>query len=439
MNLRNHKSLLVILFVHLTASFVGSQAFPQIAPDREPPDSRAAHYRVINLGTLGGSFAEGNGISNSGLVSGFSTLLGDQSTHATLWTKEMGLRDLGTLGGPNSSISFPVKDSRGLLVGGADTSALDPFNEGVCGGAAAPFATPDPYICRGFMWRDGKMTPLSTLGGNNSFAENLNDRGQIVGFAETANPDPTCMAPQVFDLHPVIWGREGQIERLPELPGDKFGAAIGINDHGQITGVSSPVCAPGSVFLAIESNLVLWEKGVPINIGSLGGVENNFPFAINSRGYIAGLSDVAGDTTAHAFLWTKEKGMQDLGTLPGDITSNALGMNNKGQVVGGSADANGNGSAFLWEDGVMTNLNTLVCGGSSLFLEFAGDINDRGEISGQAIDSNTGALVGFVAIPIHDGDDCQANPSAREKVALPENARERLQRRMPGFGGLVRR
>jgi probable HAF family extracellular repeat protein len=390
---------------------------------------KQVHYKIINLGTLGGSFAEGNGISNRGWISGFSTLLGDQSTHATLWTEDTGLQDLGTLGGPNSSISFPVKDSRGLLVGGADTSVLDPFNEGICGGAAVPFTTPDPYICRGFLWQRGRMTPLSTLGGNNSFAENVNDSGQIVGFAETADSDPNCIAPQVFDLQPVMWGPDGQIQALPLLPGDIFGAATGINEKGQVTGVSSPFCAPGPVVTTIESHLVLWEKGVPINLGSLGGVANNFPFAINDQGDIVGQSDLTGDTTAHAFLWTQERGMQDLGTLPGDISSVALGMNNKGQVVGGSCDANGNCPAFLWQDGVMTDLNTLVCGGSSLFLDFGGDINDHGEISGQAIDPSTGALVAFLAIPIHDGDGCQAGPLAEQKVALPENIRKQLQRR----------
>jgi len=54
---------------------------------------------------------------------------------------------------------------------------------------------------------------------------------------------------------------------------------------------------------------------------------------------------------------------------------------------------------------------------------FGGDINDHGEISGQAIDPNTGALVGFLAIPTHDEADYQANPLAEPKVALPENAR----------------
>jgi probable HAF family extracellular repeat protein len=394
------------------------------------PVGEQVHYKIVNLGTLGGSFAEGIGISNRGRVSGFSTLAGDQSTHATLWTEDAGLQDLGTLGGPNSAINFPVKDSRGLLVGEADTSMLDPFNEGICAGAAAPFTTPDPYICRGFLWRRGKMTPLSTLGGNNSVAENVNDRGQIVGFAESADPDPNCMAPEVFDLRPVIWGKEGQIEALPLLRGDILGAAIGINNKGQIMGVSSPFCAPGPVVTTIESHIVLWEKGVPTNLGSLGGVANNFPFAINNRGDIAGVSDVTGDTTFHAFLWTKEGGMKDLGTLPGDVLSAAQGMNNKGQVVGGSCDANGNCPAFLWQDGVMTDLNTLVCGGSSLFLDVGFDINDRGEISGQAIDSGTGALVAFLAIPTHDGEDCEANPLAGRKVALPENVREQ---RRPRF------
>ena len=76
----------------------------------------------------------------------------------------------------------------------------------------------------------------------------------------------------------------------------------------------------------------------------------------------------------------------------------------------------------------MIDLNTLVCGGSSLFLDVGFDINDHGEISGQAIDPSTGVLVAFLAIPIHDGDDCQANPLAGRRVDLPENVREQVRR-----------
>jgi len=391
-------------------------------------ETKQVRYKVISLGTLGGSFAEGNGISNKDWVAGFSTLPGDQAYHATLWTKERGLQDLGTLGGANSSMSFPVKDARGLLVGVADISTIDPFNEGLCGGQAAPFTISDPYICRGFMWKKGVMTPLPTLGGNNSFAENVNDRGQIVGIAETANPDPNCIAPQVFDFEAVIWGPpQDQIQELPLLPGDVVAFATGINDKGQVAGAAGPVCASPPVALYTSSHIVLWENGTVTNLGSLGGVAGNLPFAINNRGDIVGQSDVAGDTANQAFLWTKEKGMQALGTLPDYNASGvAFGINNKGQIVGGLNDASGSGPAVLWQNGLATDLNTLICGGSSLYLGFAGDINDDGEIAGQAIDINTGAMVGFLAIPVQGGDDCQANPIAGQRVVLPEAVREQL-------------
>ena len=114
-------------------------------------------------------------------------------------------------------------------------------------------------------------------------------------------------------------------------------------------------------------------------------------------------------------------------------------MNNKGQIVGQSTDATGIPRAFLWENGVMTDLNTLISSGSSLYLTNGVDINDNGEIVGGAFDPSTGASPSFVAIPCDDAhaDDegCQDTSQAsvrveRPKVVLPENVREQLQRRM---------
>src|SRR6202030_2747774 len=100
--------------------------------------------------------------------------------------------------------------------------------------------------------------------------------------------------------------------------------------------------------------------------------------AINNRGQVVGFSDLPGDATFHAFFW--ENGvMTDLGTLPGDFSSLASGINNEGQVVSTSCDQNGNCRVFLWEIGVMTDLNGLISQGSSLYLRMASDINDRGE------------------------------------------------------------
>jgi probable HAF family extracellular repeat protein len=70
--------------------------------------------------------------------------------------------------------------------------------------------------------------------------------------------------------------------------------------------------------------------------------------------------------------------MTDLGTLPGGTISVALGINDRGQVVGESTDASGNFRAFLYEHGVMTDLGMLPGGNSSV----ATAINNRGEIAG---------------------------------------------------------
>src|SRR5271154_4449779 len=84
------------------------------AQNQPGQDKWRVRYTVSNLGTLGGTIEEANGISNRGWVAGFSSLQGDQTAHATLWTKGKGLQDLGTLGGPSSEVTWPVKDDRGL-------------------------------------------------------------------------------------------------------------------------------------------------------------------------------------------------------------------------------------------------------------------------------------------------------------------------------------
>ncbi len=91
--------------------------------------------------------------------------------------------DLGTLGGPNSAVYWPVKDDIGLITGVSDTSDTDPLGEDFC-------AYGTGLTCRGFLWHDGKMIELPTLGGNNGQATAVNNRGQVVGYAEnSAQPD----------------------------------------------------------------------------------------------------------------------------------------------------------------------------------------------------------------------------------------------------------
>ena len=123
--------------------------------------------------------------------------------------------------------------------------------------------------------------------------------------------------------------------------------------------------------------------------------------------------------------------MVDLGTLPGDFLSNAWSINNKGQVTGISCDVTGSSCrAFLWENGVMTDLNDLVANDSQLVLINASDINARGQIAGLAFQPSTGQLPAFLATPRHGevtGESAtDSQPRARRTVVLPANVRKML-------------
>jgi len=68
--------------------------------------------------------------------------------------------------------------------------------------------------------------------------------------------------------------------------------------------------------------------------------------------------------------------------------------------VGLSCDANGTCRAFIWENGVMTDLNALKSPSYPGFLEQAKDISEAGEIVGRAIEP-TGERKAFLATPTH--------------------------------------
>jgi probable HAF family extracellular repeat protein len=358
-------------------------------------------YHVTNLASLGGSVGAGNSINNLGWVAGTSNLSGDQVQHAALW-RNGSLTDLGTLGGPNSGVLWPVKNDRGIISGISQTAQPDPLGERWSCSAFFPTPTAVGHQCLGFRWEDGVMTPLPTLGGTNGFATGTNNSGETVGWAENTVHDPTCVAPQVLQFRAVRWGpAPGEIRELPPLPGDTASAATALNDRGQVVGISGICDRAVGRFSAIHD--VLWQDGKPIDLGSLGGVAWNTPMAINERGDAIGFANASaaagGGFDAHAFLWTRRQGMRDLGTLPGDTFSQALGINDRREIVGTSCDADFSCRAVAWREGVVTDLNTLVEPGYDGTLISANDVDESGRITGQALDPATGALVAFVAQP----------------------------------------
>jgi len=388
-------------------------AWPQAQPQHHLP-----RYTVTDLGTLGGTYSLAGGVSNTGWVEGYSFLPGDTAKHPVLWRKGV-MKDLGTLGGPTADAGYRPNDW-GNVGGASETGAQDPFAENFCGYG-------DDLICLPIIWWNDiqKMTPLPTLGGNNGWAAGINDQNEVAGVAENTIQEPTCAGTsQVFQFKPVIWA-QGRVHGLPTFPGDPVGMAWGINYWGQATGYS------GNCTTAFHA--LLWQDGRATDLGNLGGQMNNAGEDINSLGQVAGYSDLPGDTTMHGFLWQKSTGMIDLGTLPGDFGSDADGINDLGQVVGGSWDADGNDRAYLWQNGVMTDLNTLIPPDSPLYLiEATGTINDQGQIAGIGLTS-AGEVHAFLATPTMEDWESRERP----KVVLPENVRKMLQRG-PHFGGLKR-
>jgi probable HAF family extracellular repeat protein len=296
--------------------------------------------------------------------------------------------DLGTLGGKNSSIIWGGINDHGEAVGMSETSVPDPDGEDVCA-----FGT--GLTCRPFLWRDGHMSALPTVGGNNGEASAINNRGQVAGFAETTVSDSTCPAssPSKTDS-PVIW-EDGKAQALATVVGDPDGQAQGINERGQVVGYS------GDCIRAHHA--MLWEDGTAFPLPGLGIERSNIAYAINDRGEIVGQSRSADGTTFVAVIW-RDRVITNLGTLPGDHAAFATGINNRGQVVGSTFDSALNWShGFIWENGVMTDLNTLFPAGSNLFVISATKINERGQISGMATvlsGPDAGKIHSFLATPV---------------------------------------
>lgn len=347
------------------------------------------HYAVSNLALLGGTSSQGSSINDFGLISGFSNARDDAVTHATVWW--FGSRyDLGTLGGANSTVLWPVKNDFGVVSGVSQTDRPNPLDESW---SCSAFIGNDGNICLGFVWAFGKMQALPPLpGGYNSFAAGTNNRLQTIGWAENGVHDPHCNADpaeglvQVLQFLPVVWGPgRNQIRSLPLLPGDDSGAATAINDHGDVVGISGT--CDQAVGRHTARRMVLWKDGRAIDLGNIGGDAWNTPMAINRQGDVVGFANTkpGAGFNAHAFYRDHRGGPPiDLGTLPGDSTSQGLGINDRGQVVGLSCGAGSGGChGFLWQDGVMFDLEKLAPGHAGVLTD-AQDINDLGQITGQA-------------------------------------------------------
>jgi probable HAF family extracellular repeat protein len=348
-------------------------------------------YKLVDIPTLGGRGAiaqvDGWGLSqfvnNSGVVvGGAATAIPDPTApgcddcfliHAFRWQDGV-VEDLGALPSVNFSHATSI-NARGRAIGGSFTADIDPLTGGQTEHAV--------------LWKDGQIIDLGTLGmGVNTAGLYIKNSGQVVGFGTAdTEPDPFAsigLTPFASHTHTFIW-KDGVIHDLGTLGGpDAFASAGGCNlqRDGLVTGASFASWTPNaSGFPTLDP--FLWKEGTMVDLGGLGGTFGTAQCA-NNRGQVIGQSNLPGDETQHAFLW--EQGvMKDLGTLGGNF-SIAIWLNNTGEVVGGS-DTRDNESfhATLWRNGRIHDLGTLQ--GDCASLAFA--INSKSQIIGQSFNCET--------------------------------------------------
>lgn len=393
-------------------------------------------YRIVELSSRDGPSNSGNGINNQALIMGYTEAPDGASRQAALWF--YGFRsDLGTLGGPNSTIAWPVKNRIGLIAGIAQTDIAEPLGQTWSCRSFFSAPTRSGFICSAVVWENGEIRALPTLGGYNGFATGANNRREIVGWAQNSVLDPSCNPLHVKQqFRAVIWGPgENQIRELPPLADDTTTAATAINDKGQVVGISGDCGTAVGSTSAREA--VMWERGRVRVLGNLGGVAWNTPMALNQRGDVVGFSNVSKESGAtpnwRAFMWTKERGIRDLGALDGYPLSQALGINEKRQVVGTSCTADFSACrAVIWLHGKIIDLNDLAPGYGNV-LYAANDINDAGRIAGQAFTPGTEQFSAIQAIPTrrHERGDFAQLPHQASSLhaVLPEQIRQSMLQR----------
>jgi probable HAF family extracellular repeat protein len=229
-----------------------------------------------------------------------------------------------------------------------------------------------------------------------------------------------------------MW-EKGEVRALPTLPGEPDGFVQGLNDQGQAVGATG-TCTSFAI------HAVLWENDHAFQLADLGHTGSD-AYAINDHGQAVGYVSTTDGSTIVASLW-ENGGVKNLGILPGDGAAFATGINNRGQVVGSTFNSEGWSRGFIWQDDVMTDLNTLISKDSNLSIIAASNINERGQISGMAMvltGPDTGKIHAILLTPASEeiGESVADFARTHPKSNLPANIGNQLSPRF-ALGRLAR-
>jgi len=171
--------------------------------------------------------------------------------------------------------------------------------------------------------------------------------------------------------------------------GGTLGSPFSLNNWGQVVGTSN---LAGD----LTAHPFLWDREVLTDLGTLGG-SFGIAYSVNDSGEVVVGATIQNDRAFLAFLWRNGL-MTSLGTVNGDDCSVARNINSSGQIVGQSFScAGGPSHAFLWDgDGPMIDLTTLIPPNSGLQLSIAFGVNDRGEIAGLELPLSSSCADPFV-------------------------------------------
>jgi probable HAF family extracellular repeat protein len=332
----------------------------------------AQKYAVADLGVLPGDASSvGGWINNLGHVAGCSSSYLGQGVpcsvisagqHAFFWTEKKGLLDMGTLPGGQISNAYGISDSDEVVGCSSTKSSVE----------------------HAYRWTRRKgMEDLGTLpGGTYSVAAAISSLNEIVGWSDyqgsLTQPDA------------VMWGIHGVIHDLGHLSNAVASQAGAINIHHHVVGTN--------FFGEFSFHAFFWtlRSGMK-DLGTLPGGSFSYTGFLNDNEIIVGGSDSAKSPgVGQCVMWDTTLKIHEVATYMGGC--GLLAMNDMNQAVGQGILASGSAHAILWSKATgKQDLNKGIPKNSGWVLNGAESINNAGQIVGWG--TINGAVHAFLLTP----------------------------------------